>query len=43
VCGSVVASYVVEGFSIEGVRDRDAADIRRRFDAFREIVSYDKQ
>jgi len=41
VCGSVIASYVVEGFSIDGVRDRTDAEIKARYDMFKRIVAFD--
>ena len=41
VCGSVIASYVVEGFSMDGIKDKTAADVKKRYDMFRKIVSFD--
>ena len=41
ICGSVIASYVVEGFSIDGIKDKTAADIQNRYDMFRKIVAFD--
>jgi sugar/nucleoside kinase (ribokinase family) len=41
VCGSVMASYVVEGFSLDGIRGRTLADIERRYDTFRRMVAFD--
>jgi sugar/nucleoside kinase (ribokinase family) len=43
VYGSVVASYVVEGFSIDAIKDRTESDIQARYETFREIVAFDHQ
>ncbi len=39
--GAVVASYVVEGFSIDGIKDRVLEDIQRRYDGYRRMVAFD--
>ncbi len=41
VCGSVIASFVVEGFSIDGIRDKSIRHIEERFQRFRQIVAFD--
>jgi len=41
ICGSVVASYVVEGFSIDGIKDKRQEDIEERYEAFKRIVAFD--
>ncbi|MFH0863439.1 MAG: PfkB family carbohydrate kinase [Candidatus Altiarchaeota archaeon] len=41
VCGSVIASFVVEGFSIDGIRDKTQEDVSRRYKAFRDIVMFE--
>jgi sugar/nucleoside kinase (ribokinase family) len=39
--GSVMASFVVEDFSLDGIRDLARADIQARFDAFGSLTRYD--
>lgn len=39
--GSVMGSFAVEKFSVDGLRDLKKADIQTRFDAFRELLRYD--
>jgi sugar/nucleoside kinase (ribokinase family) len=41
ICGSVIASYVVEGFSVDGLREKTRDDVERRYEAFRRIVAFD--
>ncbi len=41
IVGSTVASYVVEGFSIDGIKDKTAHDIRKRYETFKRIVAFD--
>ncbi|MBD3387625.1 MAG: sugar kinase [Candidatus Altiarchaeales archaeon] len=41
VCGSVIASYVCEGFSTNGVKDKTQEDIQKRYDDFRQLVAFD--
>jgi sugar/nucleoside kinase (ribokinase family) len=41
VCGSVVASFVVEDFSINGVRDKTNRHIEERYYLLRDIVAFD--
>jgi sugar/nucleoside kinase (ribokinase family) len=41
VCGSVIASYVVEDFSVNGIKDKKHKDIEQRYRTFREIVAFD--
>ncbi len=41
VCGSVVASYAVEDFSIGGIKNLTDEDIEERYDTFRRIVAFD--
>ncbi len=43
ICGSVIASYVVEGFSIDGIKDKSLQDVQDRYDIFRKIVAFDHQ
>jgi len=40
VYGSVMASFNVEGFSVERLKDLEEAEIRERFGAFREMVRF---
>jgi sugar/nucleoside kinase (ribokinase family) len=40
VYGSVIASYVVEGFSIDGIKDRKLPDIRSRYCVFQDILRF---
>lgn len=42
VMGSTVASFTVEQFSLDRLRDLDLAQVRRRFDAFRSLVHFDE-
>jgi hypothetical protein len=39
--GSVMASFVVEDFSLDGIRDLARADIQARFNAFGTLTRYD--
>ena len=39
--GSVVASFTVEGFSLERLRSLTMADIRERYDAFRRFTTFE--
>jgi len=39
--GTVIASACVEGFSLDGLRGLDGEELRRRYDALREIVRFD--
>jgi len=41
ICGSVIASYVVEGFSIDGLKGRKKGDIDDRYNLFKRIVTFD--
>lgn len=41
VMGSTIASFTVEQFSLDRLRELDLAQIRRRFDAFRALVNFD--
>ncbi|MFH0859683.1 MAG: PfkB family carbohydrate kinase [Candidatus Altiarchaeota archaeon] len=41
VCGSVIASYVVEDFSIDRMRTVTQEDIEKRYAEFRDIVAFD--
>ncbi|HHQ44753.1 MAG TPA: sugar kinase [Candidatus Altiarchaeales archaeon] len=41
VCGSTVASYVVSGFSVDGIKVRTHEDIESRYQHFRNIVAFD--
>ncbi|MGZ6143325.1 MAG: PfkB family carbohydrate kinase [Myxococcales bacterium] len=41
VMGSTVASFTVEQFSLDRLKDLDLAQVRRRFDAFRALVHFD--
>ncbi|MFH1054854.1 MAG: PfkB family carbohydrate kinase [Candidatus Altiarchaeota archaeon] len=43
ICGSVVASYVVEGFSIDGLKDKTPEDIDKRYHTFRRVVAFDHE
>jgi hypothetical protein len=38
--GSVMASFTVEEFSLDGIRDLARADIQERFDAFGNLTRY---
>ena len=42
VMGSTVASFTVEQFSLDRLRDLDLAQVRRRFDAFRALVHFEE-
>jgi len=42
VMGCTIASFTVEEFSIDRLRDLDLAQVRRRFDAFRHLVHFDE-
>jgi sugar/nucleoside kinase (ribokinase family) len=42
IVGSVMASFAVEQFSVDGLRDLTDAAIQARFDAFGELTHYDK-
>lgn len=41
VCGSVIASFVVEGFSVDGIKSVSQNEIEGRYRDFREIVAFD--
>ncbi|MEZ4368734.1 MAG: PfkB family carbohydrate kinase [Kofleriaceae bacterium] len=41
IVGSVMASFAVEKFSVDGLRDLTTAAIQERFDAFGELTRYD--
>jgi sugar/nucleoside kinase (ribokinase family) len=41
VMGSTIASFTVERFSLDRLRDLDLGDVRRRYDAFRHLVHFD--
>lgn len=41
VMGSTIASFTVEQFSLDRLRDLEMSDVRRRFDAFRSLVHFD--
>ena len=43
VYGSVVASYVVEDFSIDGLKKLDKSGISERYEKFKEIVAFDHE
>lgn len=43
VCGSVIASYVVEDFGTERMKDLTEREIQHRYDRFKEIVAFDHQ
>jgi sugar/nucleoside kinase (ribokinase family) len=42
VMGCTIASFTVEEFSIDRLRDLDLGQVRRRFDAFRQLVHFDE-
>jgi sugar/nucleoside kinase (ribokinase family) len=42
VMGSTIASFTVEKFSLDRLRDLDLAQVRRRFDAFRSLVHFEE-
>jgi len=42
VMGSTVASFTVERFSLDRLRDLSLAEVRQRFDAFRQLVHFDE-
>jgi sugar/nucleoside kinase (ribokinase family) len=42
VMGSTIASFTVERFSLDRLRDLSLAEVRRRFDAFRQLVHFDE-
>jgi sugar/nucleoside kinase (ribokinase family) len=42
VMGSTIASFTVEQFSLDRLRDLDLAQVRGRFDAFRQLVHFDE-
>ncbi len=39
--GSVVASFTVEGFSVDRLRDLTLSDIRQRYEAFRRLTTFE--
>ncbi len=41
VVGSLMASYCVEGFSVEQLREVQIHDVRRRYEAFRQLTAFD--
>jgi sugar/nucleoside kinase (ribokinase family) len=41
VMGSTIASFTVERFSLDRLRDLDLGEVRRRYDAFRHLVHFD--
>ncbi|VVB53512.1 putative sugar kinase [uncultured archaeon] len=43
ILGAVIASYVVEGFSIDAIKNKTQADIEGRYREFRKIVAFDHQ
>ncbi|MBU0761983.1 MAG: sugar kinase [Candidatus Altiarchaeota archaeon] len=43
VMGSIIASYVVEGFSVDGVKNKRQQDIQERYDIFKKIVAFDHE
>jgi sugar/nucleoside kinase (ribokinase family) len=42
VMGSTIASFTVEQFSLDRLRTLDLAQVRRRFDSFRQLVHFDE-
>jgi len=42
VMGSTIASFTVEQFSLDRLRDLTLQDVRRRFDSFRALVHFDE-
>ena len=42
VMGSTIASFTVERFSLDRLRDLSLAEVRQRFDAFRQLVHFDE-
>jgi sugar/nucleoside kinase (ribokinase family) len=42
VMGSTLASFTVEQFSLDRLRDLDLSQVRRRFGAFRQLVHFDE-
>ena len=42
VMGSTIASFTVEQFSLERLKDLDLGQVRRRFDAFRSLVHFEE-
>jgi sugar/nucleoside kinase (ribokinase family) len=42
VMGATIASFTVEQFSLDRLRDLDLAQVRRRFDSFRQLVHFDE-
>ena len=42
VMGSTIASFTVEQFSLDRLRDLDLGQVRRRFDAFRALVHFEE-
>jgi sugar/nucleoside kinase (ribokinase family) len=43
VYGAVIASFVVEGFSVEGLRNRTMEDVRGRYEFFKRAVAFDHE
>lgn len=41
VCGSIAASFTVEGFSLDGLGKADARGVQERYDHFKGIVAFD--
>jgi sugar/nucleoside kinase (ribokinase family) len=42
VMGSTIASFTVEQFSLDRLRDLDLTQVRHRFDSFRQLVHFDE-
>ncbi|HET7787894.1 MAG TPA: PfkB family carbohydrate kinase [Myxococcales bacterium] len=42
VMGSTIASFTVEQFSLDRLRELDLTQVRQRFDAFRQLVHFDE-
>ncbi|MFH1788720.1 MAG: PfkB family carbohydrate kinase [Candidatus Altiarchaeota archaeon] len=41
VCGSIIASFMVSGFSVDGIKNITHEDIDRRYEEFKKIVAFD--
>jgi hypothetical protein len=42
IMGSVMGSFAVEQFSVDGIRDLTAAKIQQRFDELTELVQFEQ-
>jgi sugar/nucleoside kinase (ribokinase family) len=43
IIGSIMASFVVEGFSADGIKNKTERDIQERYEVFQKIVAFDHE